>query len=155
MRRFVILGLCCLLGWLVLTRPGYTHATLAESDPAPGATIASSPYTMRLTFSEPIGLGSDVTVFDRAFTNVAVVVEANENQPDTLYVKIPALESGTYTVQWLVISQDGHPQSGTFEFSVSDKTSIPTIVYFLPIPLLFLIVGVGYWTRSRKRQVNT
>lgn len=134
-----------LAGGLVVTRPGYTHATLIESDPAPGSEISSSPYNMRLTFSEPAGPGSTITLFDRAFATIDVLTEMDDEQTDSLSAQIPALEPGVYTVQWLVLSQDGHPQSGTFEFSVVERASVVPFVFLAVVLVLLMALVIRSW----------
>lgn len=93
------------------------HDQLLKSNPADGSTIDAAPERVELTFSGvPIPIGSQVLVEDAegrdwAFGDLRVV--------DTVVSRAinPAAPPGTYTVRWRVVSSDGHPVSGTVEYT--------------------------------------
>ncbi len=117
MRRMI--GLACLLA-LFAAYPVLAHSELIDAQPAPGARLAESPAEIQLTFSEPVAADSRIVVLGEGFQALdgvdAVVDSAN---PAVARAALPALEPGTYTVQWTASSADGHEVSGSYSFSVT------------------------------------
>ncbi|MBA5605571.1 copper homeostasis periplasmic binding protein CopC [Duganella sp. FT3S] len=96
------------------------HASLKSSNPAAGATVDAAPNEVALTFSEKVEPAfSSITVTDGQGKTVAT----DKAKPDTanpaiLRLTVPALASGTYTVNWAVAGHDGHRRKGDFKFTV-------------------------------------
>jgi len=100
------------------------HAELVSSTPSPGETLVAPPNEIRLEFNEPIGAESTFVVFDRSFNSIEGVVETDSQNNNVLSGRnFEINRPGIYTVQWLVISTDGHPIDGTFEFAVETGSS--------------------------------
>ena len=97
--------------------PARAHATLLTSDPAQGAVLPEAPEKVRFTFSESVaGVPDGVQVFDAGGGTVPSSAAVAE---DELAVAFPdGLGEGTFIVVWRVISEDGHPVSGSLSFSV-------------------------------------
>src|SRR5256885_2384029 len=98
-----------------------THALLAASDPAAGATLAHSPAQVVITFTEQPDAGlSSIRVLDasgRALTQARP--QAVTGRPSTLKVDVPTLANGVYTVSWRTVSKvDGHLGAGSYSFGV-------------------------------------
>lgn len=107
-----------LLGLAVIGAPAaHAHADLTRSDPADGATLDRAPERITLEFSEDL-LPETVRI-------VAMVTGG-----DPLPVPEPTVEDnvarmawpvdapgGAYTVSYRVVSQDGHPITGSISFS--------------------------------------
>lgn len=108
-----------LVAWLLLgaAAPARAHATLVASDPAEGAVLAEAPEQVTFTFSEPVALVPDgVQVFDPAGEPVAVEASVTDA---VLAVTLPEpVGEGTTVVAWRIVSDDGHPISGSLRFSV-------------------------------------
>lgn len=92
------------------------HAALVHADPEDGAVVATPPKSFVLTFSEPVSPivlkltepGGDTAVLDHFMLH-----------DSTLDIEAPAgLGGGTYVLNWRVISEDGHPVSGSAVFSI-------------------------------------
>ncbi len=116
--KLVAICLALIVGAITALAAG-AHAELLAAEPAPGAQLPVSPSEVRLTFTEPVGAQSRILVFAEGFQAVEGLVSQNSTaQPETLYVPLPELEPGVYTVQWSAISDDGHEISGTYSFSV-------------------------------------
>jgi methionine-rich copper-binding protein CopC len=112
------------LGALVLSLAGSgiaaAHTALASSDPAGEATATASPAAIVLTFTEDI---------NPAFANVAVSSTDGRNwvignpRVDgprlTAAVGPDRLTNGAYTVGYRVVSADGHPVTGSYNFTVA------------------------------------
>jgi methionine-rich copper-binding protein CopC len=96
------------------------HAHLTTSVPADKATVASAPTEIDLRFSEELELKfSGITIVgpDKAAVNVGNARLADEGK--TLVVPVTGkLDAGRYTVEWHVLSEDGHKTRGTYDFIV-------------------------------------
>ena len=99
------------------------HATLVKSDPPRRASLSSSPKQIQLWFNEKIeGSYASVTVLD---SNKKSITENNPevvlDDPKSVVLNIPQMEPGRYTVQYRVMSVDGHVIESSFDFSVKNK----------------------------------
>ena len=104
---------------LVTAGPAAAHDAAESSTPADGATVATAPGKVSITFNNtPLGLGSEVKVTDAAGTDWADgKVEIVDNvASQKLREGAPA---GKYTVVWRVVSSDSHPIEGTFAFTAT------------------------------------
>ncbi|PKZ40920.1 copper resistance protein CopC [Kytococcus schroeteri] len=98
--------------------PASAHDVLEGSEPAAGETLSSAPESLDLTYSDTIQkVGAKVSVTDQ---DGQVVAEgAPQIDGPTASMELPGdLGEGTYTATWRVVSSDGHPISGTTEFTV-------------------------------------
>ena len=98
--------------WVPLA-PASAHDAAESSSPAQGATVATPPEQVSVTFNKnPLALGSQILVNDAAGTNWADgAVEIVDNvASQKLKAGAPA---GAYTVVWRVVSSDSHPIEGT------------------------------------------
>ena len=107
--------------------PAAAHAVLLRTDPSPQTTVKTSPATVRLTFSEAVEVAfGAVRVFDVDGKRVdkGKIQTANGRRE----VDVPAsLPGGTYTVTWRVVSADGHPVHGGFQFYVGAPSTISAV----------------------------
>lgn len=92
------------------------HSVLVSTTPEQDSTVADSPESVDITFNEEISAEfASLTVMSDG-ENVA------EGEPevdgDSISVKVPDLEAGTYIVGYRVVSADGHPVQGSWEFTV-------------------------------------
>lgn len=101
--------------------PASAHATLIDTDPAPGEILAASPEQVRFTFDETISAQPDaVRAWDAGGSEIDATNEVDGKQ---LLVGVPAdLASGSYVITWRVVSADGHPISGSLTFSVGEPS---------------------------------
>lgn len=102
-----------------LAAPAQAHDSLVSSDPEDGATLDDAPTSITLTFSAEI---LEVTPVVRVSDGDGEVVQESTPEIDgrdaVAEIDEP-LESGEYTVDWRVVSSDGHPIEGTFTFTVA------------------------------------
>lgn len=117
------------LALLLIPAVVFAHARLLRSTPSAGAHVRSSPPTIRLVFSEApmaavsrvflIGPNSDTT----RLSNVRV----DSADRHSIVAAVPsALDSGTYVVHWSTAASDGHVSTGTFPFTVLERSAVPT-----------------------------
>lgn len=95
------------------------HSELVTAVPAPGATIATMPAEIRLTFSEPLATGSTFQLFGENFLLVSGISAAiDPESPEQLVAVVPSLLPGDYTVQWTSVAHDGDTLSGSYSFTL-------------------------------------
>lgn len=104
--------------------PAQAHDSLLSTEPVDGATLSSMPAAIVLHFAEPAQrLGTAVVVLG-SDGNVAsgrpVIVASELRQPVTA-----GSPPGRYTVNWRVVSDDGHPVQGSFRFTTTTPTVSP------------------------------
>ena len=118
-RLLALLALVALAAAMVVAGagPASAHATLLESDPVQGAVLPEAPERIRFTYTEAVAAVPDgVQVFDAEGGSVRSTAQV---AGDTLDVVLTdEVGSGTLIVVWRVISEDGHPVSGSLSFSI-------------------------------------
>ena len=119
---FVFGALAMLLG--VTTASG--HSQLVSSDPADGSVLSAPPTQLVLTFNEALLKEAvDVAIANAAGDvvsgDVATVVGAIATIP------WPAdLPPDNYSVSYRVVSDDGHPITGSIGFSYTSNSNTPS-----------------------------
>lgn len=118
--RNALLAFCA---WVCLSTAVMAHASLTGAMPQDGTVLQTVPEKFSLSFSEPVSPlvlslvkpdGSSVALPDFALRD------------RTLAIAPPAdLGSGTYVLSWRVVSEDGHPVSGSIIFSIGAPSSAP------------------------------
>jgi copper transport protein len=97
------------------------HATLLRSTPAANARLNAPPRIIRLVFSEQVV--PDLSQISLLATDGSSISLKVANDPHDVHILIgnveTALGGGSYKVVWRVLSSDGHPVSGNFNFSLS------------------------------------
>lgn len=109
-------AICC------VSTAAFAHARLTGSEPRDGATLASSPATITLHFSEGLEASfSHVELLSQTGELVVTTGETIGGSEDRDLSAAPAqpLQPGQYTVKWDVLSKDGHKTSGTWSFTVT------------------------------------
>ncbi|QNP71675.1 copper resistance protein CopC/CopD [Streptomyces roseirectus] len=130
-RTWVLLFLAVTGALLAGAGPASAHAALTGSDPAQGSVVAQAPTQVTLTFSEKIATNADsVRVLDPKGNRVDAGT-ANNTGGTTYAVPLRSgLPDGTYTVTYQIVSEDSHPVSGAYTFSIGapSETSVSTYV---------------------------
>jgi methionine-rich copper-binding protein CopC len=116
----VVLGTFVLAAALLgFSAPASAHDSAESSSPAQGATVATPPEQVSVTFSnDPLGIGAQFSVKDSTgaeWADGAVGIVDNVAS-QKLKAGAPA---GQYTVTWRVVSSDSHPIEGTFGFTAA------------------------------------
>jgi methionine-rich copper-binding protein CopC len=116
--RGLVVALLALVGGVLVAPMALAHDDLVSSTPTAGSTVTSLPREVSLTFSAAIG---------EQFAQVAVV-DADGTpyqagpplvQGDTVTQAVDGLPaSGALSVNYRVVSSDGHPISGSVPFTV-------------------------------------
>lgn len=122
------LGSLLLALGIVLVGPAplvLAHADLVLSTPEDGARLATVPDEVELAFSEDLLPESVVVSVEDSVGLVVRVLELEVAGADVIVAWPPGLTGPDYTVNYRVVSQDGHPVSGSLTFAV-DTPSAPT-----------------------------
>lgn len=164
----IFVALCLALAW---ASPVGAHSALLETAPKKGEVTDDPPTSLELRFNEPVEQAlAHVIVYDWNGRPILTGQPDSESKRSrVLYFTLPDLEQGTYTVQWSIVSLDGHPVSGSYVFSVGKATeggvqSVDTAAGGSTILLVaarfvvegLLLVGAGLywfaWMAERRKQ---
>ncbi|MCL6592678.1 MAG: FixH family protein [Alicyclobacillus sp.] len=131
--------------------PVSAHAYIVRSIPALDQVLPQAPGQVELWFDEPVqASASDLVVLDanghRADQGDGHI---NPQQPQELVCSLqPNLPNGLYTVQWRVISADGHPVEGAIPFRIgtgpAPSAAAATTHGYLPGPGMILTRWLWY-----------
>ncbi|WP_420122639.1 copper resistance CopC family protein [Nakamurella sp.] len=123
--RAALVAVLVLLATVGFALPAAAHASLVGSDPADGATLATAPARVTLTFDDALeDFGPVVTVTGpdgNQYQSGDAVVDGV-----TLSTAVQSLPAaGTYTVAYRVVSDDGHPVEGQLRFELTAAPATP------------------------------
>jgi methionine-rich copper-binding protein CopC len=123
MRRHHRVAVALLAGALLVPTFAWSHAEMVKSVPARRSTTTTPPPRVRLSFNERVEAKfSRVSVWDAKGAQVDLKdVEVDPEDPKQLTVGLPALDPGTYTVRFRVLSVDGHVVESQFPFTVRKR----------------------------------
>ena len=135
---------------LAAAAPASAHATLERTDPSDGSVLAAQPTLVAAQFDEPVGVSADsLRVFSPAGQRVDNGTTTHGAQDSIIAISLRSgLGNGTYTVAWHVISDDSHPVSGAFSFSIGapSKTSVnPSAIVTRAGTFQGVAYGVARW----------
>lgn len=119
-RPAVLAGLfaALLAALLLLGAPAQAHDTLLESDPEDGASLETSPEAITLTYSaDVLEVSPLVRITDESGEQIAEITPSVDGPVVTATLDEP-LPAGESTIQWRVVSSDGHPIEGTLTVTV-------------------------------------
>ncbi|EMK9313774.1 CopC domain-containing protein YobA [Klebsiella aerogenes] len=109
------------LSAMLTTASAFAHAHLQQQIPAVDSTVSVSPQALTLTFSEGVELSfSGVTLNGPQNKPVATgkLARSDGNKAQLTLPLNEPLAAGEYTVEWHVVSVDGHKTKGQYHFSV-------------------------------------
>ncbi|WP_265671090.1 CopC domain-containing protein YobA [Klebsiella grimontii] len=105
-----------------LTSAGvFAHAHLQQPLPAAGSEVDASPQALILNFSEGIETqfsGVTLTGPQQKAIPLGKPVRSDSNKAQLTVPVEQALTPGAYTVDWHVVSVDGHKTKGQYTFTV-------------------------------------
>jgi len=110
--------------------PAWAHATLLQTDPAPGAVLQQSPSAITLNFDSTVSAALGAI---RVYSGDGTRVDNGrvEVSGATVRLPLPHLKSGAYVVTWRVTSSDTHPVGGAFTFQIGTAANAtsPAVVH--------------------------
>lgn len=99
----------------------WAHAHLQQQIPAANSEVSPAPTALTLNFSEGIEPGFSGVTLTGPDKRIIPVGKAARSESDNAQLIIPLNETlggGLYTVEWHVVSVDGHKTKGQYQFSV-------------------------------------
>ncbi len=112
-----------LLASLAFTSSAWAHAHLKSAVPADQAVVATAaaPADLTLVFTEGLNLNfSGLKLLGPDQQEIKLGQAMLMEQGKSLMVPVPShLSAGKYTVQWHVLSVDGHKTEGSYHFTVA------------------------------------
>jgi len=106
-----------------LAPPASAHSELISADPEDGAVLESAPATVDLTFSEPITPGSAAVSMQDDTGFVVRVLDVQIDGADLLVAWPPGMSGTDYTLNYRVVSDDGHPVDGSVRYTVNSSAA--------------------------------
>jgi methionine-rich copper-binding protein CopC len=132
----------------------YAHAELRTSSPAIGEVFRlNRPTHIRLGFSQEVLVEqSRITLINDQFAPQPIGdLQQDPSDLTTVYVDMPDLATGNYTVDWQTLSVDNHSIQGSYAFTIAPREPL---IAAIVTPLLLIGAGVWLWV-SRRRGVPT
>lgn len=115
-RRTLFQTLCAIvIGGLAIAASA--HSPLDSTRPADGAMLAAVPTEIHFTFKRNIRL-TKVTWKHSDGTSGALNTSQVGGFATDLVLPFAETATGEYLIEWRGLSDDGHPQKGTFTFSI-------------------------------------
>ncbi|WP_245589729.1 copper resistance CopC family protein [Amycolatopsis balhimycina] len=145
--------LAVLTGLVVLAGPASAHTELVSSSPAEGASLATAPTQLQLTFGEPVTLPPDpVRVIGRDGARWQIATPSVTGGVVTVPVT-PAGGAQAYTLTWKVIAKDGDNVTGIVHFTLTapasaqatTATTAPTETTAAAAPAAVGTTGIPGW----------
>ncbi|WP_433224280.1 copper resistance CopC family protein [Microtetraspora malaysiensis] len=119
MRRLLTVLLFACAALLGVAAPAQAHNVLVGSDPKDGAQVATAPERITLNFDQPVRRDFAriaVTGPDGAdYTRGEITTKGN----DASVGLAPLGPAGAYVIGYRVVSNDGHPVTGTITFTLT------------------------------------
>jgi methionine-rich copper-binding protein CopC len=165
------------LAVLGVAGPASAHDQLLSTTPKDGSVVDALPSEVTLTFSDLVtdagGEANQVRVLDsscRPLDDGAAVIQDN-----VVVQKLSGQATGPVTVQWRVVSRDGHPVSGEFSFRVGGDAAAaspsceaaatapgeadsqgasPAVWIIGGVVVLVVVAGLGYLLVTRSRRTD-
>ncbi|HEX4246947.1 MAG TPA: copper resistance CopC family protein [Pseudonocardia sp.] len=117
--RQLLVGLLAGLALLLGAGTAFAHDVLTASDPANGSSLATGPSKVTLTFDLPVKeYFSTITVLGPDGNHYEAGPSAVDGNTVSAPVQ-PLGPAGAYTVGYRIVSDDGHPVSGSVRFTLT------------------------------------
>ena len=118
----ILFGLTVIFG-----QPASAHTQLLETTPANGALLQVIPTAVTMKFTQQ-PLSGSVAVVAQSASGTSVQLGTPTVSETTVTVPWPeSAINGTYRVSWRVVSPDGHPVNGTWDFSYGVTSAQPFV----------------------------
>ena len=105
--------------------PAHAHAVVVKAEPSPKSELVMSPAVVRVWFSEAVE--PERTRLELLDAKGATVRADRVNTPadrKIVMIRPATLGAGTYTVQYRVVSGDGHVVEGRYGFSIRPSVGV-------------------------------
>jgi len=106
----------------------FAHDEIISTTPAADSQVAPGQAKVSITFNEPVmdaGSGEGLAIQVTDPDGNVIETPCLSIVDNSIEVAIDAASTGGYSVNWRAVSSDGHPNSGTFAFTVADGAASP------------------------------
>ena len=117
--RTVAVTVLCGLALLLGAGQAFAHTRLESSDPADGTSLAAPPQRVSLTFNEPMQAGFTVLTVVGPDQAQYQAGDVTANAGTVRSGVRPLGPAGRYEIGYRVVSEDGHPVSGSVAFTLT------------------------------------
>ena len=100
-----------------MSATAFAHSYIGETSPVDGETVTEALQEITLNFDGNIEQGSYIDVTSATGTAVDVTTTIGDGQLIGTFAE--PLPNEEYTVDWSIISEDGHPLEGAYTFTVN------------------------------------
>lgn len=114
-----------LLLFIIPSNTALAHTGMTNSSPADGEEVVGEVHEVALEFNTSIESTSTVKVSDENGEEIDINNIVIDDRVMTGAFMSP-LDNGTYTVDWKIIGEDGHPIQGSYIFVVSQEEPVGT-----------------------------
>lgn len=108
---------------LGLMSPAQAHDELISTNPEQGTSLVQAPQKLELTYSgelTDVEGSTQIRVTDSAGSEISSGDPKVKGKTVTQKIAGHGAENETYSVAWRVVSSDGHPIQGSYEFTVGE-----------------------------------
>lgn len=121
-----LLPLVALVAWVfatptLLASPASAHAALVSADPALNAKLERMPMAVTLEFNDQMNQPSHISVLGPDGTKIGIGETKVDGTTVSRQVDDPG-QAGIYRVDYRVVSEDGHPVTSSYKFTVTTGT---------------------------------
>ncbi|MEO3812700.1 copper resistance CopC family protein [Sphaerisporangium sp. B11E5] len=124
MRRLLTVLLVACAALATVVAPAQAHNVLTGSDPKDGARVPAVPERATLTFDQPVRPEFAKLALTRP-GGTAVQLPALEVRGTKVIGTLPSGPPGAYALGYQIVSNDGHPVTGTIRFTVTSPPPSP------------------------------
>src|SRR4051812_296148 len=98
--------------------PAWGHAVPLHIEPPPGSAVETAPTAVFVTFDSPVHVGPRNAAVRNDGANILDGRPHIERGNRLVLPLKPGLSSGSYSVRWSIVSDDGHDEEGVLAFAV-------------------------------------
>lgn len=119
--RLLAVAMVAGVSLLGIAAPASAHDQLTASTPEQGQLLETAPTNVSVTFNEDVlDIGNAIVVLDNTGTDWVTGPVSVDGATVSATLK-PDMPVGVYTMNWRVVSADGHPVASTIVFGVGSS----------------------------------
>ena len=116
-RHFLSAALAALAVFTSIAPPAIAHTSVTKTSIVNNSHLATPPKTFQVTLDHEASLAS-VRLTDSAGHERALEYRPSTDRRSSFALPLPALEDGSYKIEWKTVAKDGHVMNGAVSFMV-------------------------------------